>query len=122
MVAAQLQRAQPDRLHPHAALEELEERVAALHWDLDVLDDHLARRATPVLVEHRGQAVLLVEGDELAVDVGAAVPARPEAPDDLVLHAERAGAPEPVGVPAPDVALDGEEVLAGLLDRLVVDL
>ena len=96
--------------------------MPALDRDLHVLGDELPLRPVPLLVHRRGQAVLLVERDKLAVDVRATVLARPEAADHLVLQAERAGAPEPVGVPAPDVVLDREEVLAARPQRQVVDL
>ena len=72
-------------------------------------------------VQRRGQAVPAVEGDQPAVGVRAAVPARPGAADHRVLHPERPRAPEPVGVPAPQVVADGEEVLLRAADRLVVD-
>ena len=73
------------------------------------------------LIHGVGEAVLPVEGDEPAVHVAATEPARPGPADERVLHAEGARAPEPVGVPPPQVVLDGEEVLALLAQRLVVN-
>ena len=122
LVAAQADGAHPDRRHLHLLGEERQELVPALDGDLHVLGDEFTLRHPPLLMHHGGQAVLLVDRDQLAVDVRTPVLARPEAADRLVLQAERARAPEPVGVPAPDVVLDREEVLAVLLQRLVVDL
>ena len=72
-------------------------------------------------VQRGGQAVPAVEGHQPAVGVRAAVPARPGAADHRVLHPERPRAPEPVGIPAPEVVADREEVLLRAADRLVVD-
>ena len=49
---------------------------------------------------------------------------RPESTDDRMLRPERSGAPEPVGVPAPQVVRDGEPVASravAVLNRAVVD-
>ena len=73
-------------------------------------------------VTRAGQAVAAVQGDQLPVHVGAPVAARPQPSDQGFLHSEGPRAPEPVGVPAPQVVADGEEVLLVPPDRLVVDL
>ena len=93
-----------------------------LERDLHVLGDELAGRQPPPGVHRVGEAVTLVEGDELAVHVRAPVPARPHPADHRPLDAEGPGAPEPVGIPAPQVVADGQEVLLVPPDRLVVDL
>ncbi len=69
----------------------------------------------------------MVQADDLPVRRGAQQLLRPEAADPRVLHAERARAPEPVGVPAPQVVADGEAVAlhgaggTAVLDGAVVD-
>jgi hypothetical protein len=122
LVAAQADRAHPDRRHLHLLGEERQELGPALDGDLHVLGDELPLGLVPPGIHRRGQAALLVKRDELAVDVRAPVLARPEPADRLVLQAEGTRTPEPVGVPAPDVVLDREEILAAALQRLVVDL
>ena len=76
-----------------------------------------AMRADPA-----GEPGAPVQGDDAAVHVGAAPPPRPQPAHHRVLHAQRARAPEPVGVPAPDVVLDGQHVLGALVDGAVEDL
>src|SRR5208283_3987509 len=58
----------------------------------------------------------------LAVHVGTPVAPRPQGPDEGLLHAERPRAPEPVGIPSPQVVADGEEVLRRAAYRGVVDV
>src|SRR6185437_1639985 len=122
LVTPQADGAHPDRRHLHLLGEERQELMPALDGDLHVLGDELPLRHAALRVHRGGEAVLLVDRDELPVDVRTPVLARPETADRLVFQAERARAPEPVGVPAPDVVLDREEVLAVPLQRLVVDL
>ena len=56
-------------------------------------------------VEPVADAEAAVEADQPPVDVGAAEPARPHPADQRVLRAEGPRAPEPVGVPAPQVVV-----------------
>ncbi len=63
-----------------------------------------------------------VEAEQAVVDVGAAPAARPDPAHHRVLGPEGARAPEPVGVPAPQVVLDGEQVALAVLQRAVEDL
>ncbi len=55
------------------------------------------------------------------VEAAAQVPLRPESADLRVLGPEGARAPEPVGVPAPEVVADGQPVGLGVVDRFVLD-
>ncbi len=121
-LAAQAKRAHPDRAHRHGRREEAQEIGAALDRDLHVLDDPLAFRALPVRVHRGDQAVAPVQRGELVVHVGSPVAARPQPADQRSLHAEASRAPEPVGVPPPQVVADGKEILLVPPDRLVVDL
>src|ERR1700722_11432190 len=122
LLSPQPQRAQPDRAHADLRREESQEVRAAVDRDLHVLDDVLVGGCPPPGIEHGGQVMRAVEGDELTVHVRAAVAAGPGPADERPLHSERPRAPEPVGVPAPQVVPDGQEVLAGAAHGLVVDL
>ena len=121
-LAAQPQRAHPYRTHPHICRKIPQELGAAFDRDLDVLDHRLARREVPLPRQRAAQAVAAVQGDQLPVHVRAPVAPRPQPPDHWLLHSEWPRAPEPVGVPAPQVVADGEEVFLVPPDRLVVDL
>ena len=103
-------------------MERVEERRQVAHRDLDVLHDRLLDRPAAQRVEPVAEPVPAVEGDDAAVDIRAAVAARPEPADDRVLHAQRARAPEPVGVPAPQVVADGQVVDRPLAAGPVEDL
>ena len=118
----QPQRAEPERRNPDVAVERLEEGRQGAHRDLDVLHDQLLHRPLPQGVEPIAEPVPAVEGHDAAVDVRPAVAARPEPADHRVLHAQRARAPEPVGVPAPQVVADGQVVDGPLLLGAVEDL
>src|SRR5699024_9508129 len=73
------------------------------------------------------EVVAVVEPDDLPVRRRPEQLLRPEAPDARVLHTERPRAPEPVGVPAPEVVADREPVAldgpggAAVLEGAVVD-
>lgn len=102
-------------------MEELQELRPALDRHLHVLDDRFLDRLVAPPVDAGGHAVFAVEGDQAAVDVGAHPAARHERAHHRLLHAEGPRAPEPVGVPAPQVVADGQPVAAAVPDRLVVD-
>ena len=73
-------------------------------------------------VHEAGETIAAIQGDQLAVDIRAPVTTRPHPPDQRFLYSEGSRAPEPVGVPAPQVVADGQEVLLVPPDRFVVDL
>ena len=58
-------------------------------------------------VDPGGQPVPVLQPDQLPVDVAAQPALGPEPADRRMLGTEGAGAPEPVGVPAPQVVADG---------------
>ena len=113
------QRAQPHRPHADLGVEPVEELGHGGHGHLDVLDDALAPGHLPRAVERAAQPQAAVEGDEPVVDVRAAPASGPDASHPRVLGAERRRAPEPVGVPAPQVVVHGEAVRLPPLDRAV---
>src|SRR5207237_10881276 len=119
---APAERAEPDRRDPDAVVEELEELGGVLRGDLDVLDDLLGFGPLAEPVQAPADLEAAVDGEQPPVDVRTQVAARDEAADAWVLHAERARAPEPAGVPAAAVGAAGERVFARALDRLVVDV
>src|SRR4029453_9123656 len=119
---SQAQGADPDGRHSDLAMEGLQELGRPLDGHLDVLDHLLPARSAPELVDPGGDPVPALEGDDPPVDVAAQPAPGPETPQAGPLHPEGARAPEPVGVPAPEVVTDGEEVLAPAWDRAVVDL
>ncbi len=90
--------------------------------DLDVLDDALAGGPPAALVEPGHDLVPVLERDDLPVDVRAEPALGPQPPHQRLLGAERARAPEPVGVPPPQVVAHGEQVALALLQRAVEDL
>src|ERR1035438_4153682 len=94
----------------------------AFDRDLHVLDHRLAGRELPPGHQGVTETMTPVEGDQLAVDVTAPVTTRPQPPDHRLLHTEGARAPEPVGIPPPQVVPDGEKILLVAPDRFVVDL
>src|SRR5690606_134001 len=101
---------------------EVEELRRARDRDVDVLDDRLGVQAEQALnlLRHAGPAVPAHD-----FRIGARAEPRlaaDEPPDERVLREDVLGAPEPVGVPAPQVILDGEVVLALLADGPVVDV
>ena len=73
-------------------------------------------------VESGHDVVAVLEGDDLPVDVAAQLALRPEPADHRLLRTERPRAPEPVGVPPPQVVVDGQDVPLALLQRPVEDL
>src|SRR5690606_23219458 len=107
---AKSQRTQPDRLDGDVVEEPGEKLGSVFEWDFDILDDGLPGRAPPARLEPVSDVEAAVEGDELPVHTAATQPSRPQSADPRVLRAERAAAPEPVGIPAPEVVVDGEKV------------
>src|SRR5205823_12990654 len=73
-------------------------------------------------LELLGDAGAAVPAHDLRVGARAQTPAAIEPADERVLRKYVFRAPEPIGVPAPDVVVDGEIVLALLADRAVVDV
>ena len=104
------QRAQPHRPHPDLPVEPVEELLEPLDRHLDVLDHPLALRPALEPVDPVDEPGAVVEGDQPVEHVRAPVAARPQPADDRVLGAHRPRAPEPVGVPAPQVVVHREEV------------
>ena len=86
--------------------------------DLYVLGDELAGRQLAPGVHHAGEAVTLVEGDELAVHVRAPVPARPHPADQRALGRGWQELADELG--GTDVAL--RKKLTRALDRVMVNL
>src|SRR5918994_372640 len=58
----------------------------------------------------RNSEMAPVDGDELPVDTAAPPPARPQRTNEAVLGTEGPRAPEPVGVPSPEVVQGAEPV------------
>src|SRR5699024_1217719 len=69
------------------------------------LDDRLLLRAAAVMVEEPTEVGAPIQRYQPAVDVGAFQGTRPQAPHRGVAQPEGARAPEPVGVPAPQVVV-----------------
>src|SRR5699024_3555834 len=67
-----------------------------------------------------GEIGAAVQGHQTAVDVGTFEGTWPQRPYHRVLSTEGARAPKPVGVPTPQVVVDGE-VVAGPLVRVARD-
>jgi hypothetical protein len=107
---------------PTALVEPGEELGQPVDGHLDVLHHALALGATRARVEPAHDAEPGVEAHQPVVDVGAAPAPRPQPPYPRVVQSERAGAPEPVGVPAPQVVVAAEHVGLALPDALEVDL
>ena len=103
-------------------MEEVEEVRELADRHLDVLNHLLACRLAAYARSLGRELRAAVPGDDLPVDVTAQLVLRPEAPDERLLRAEGTRAPEPVGVPAPDVVVDGEQVFPLARDRAVVDV
>ena len=126
LLAAKSQRAQPDRLDRHLTQEPAQEVGGGAERDLDVLHHPLARRPALPGLEPVGHGEAPVEGDELPVDAAAQPAPGPQPAHGRVLRAEGPRAPEPVGVPAPQVVEGGEPVALRrggiVLDGPVVDL
>src|SRR5437667_12853 len=87
---------------PYTLVEEVEKLRRPPYRYLDVLDDRLL--GTAAQARHgRAEPVPAVEGHQAPVYVGPPVAARPEPAYPRQLQPERVRAPEPVGVPAPQV-------------------
>src|SRR3954468_7970231 len=102
---------QPHGLHPGLPVEEVEELTEPCSRNLDVLDDVLEIRLASGPVDPRFDAIAPLERDELPEHVGTQPALRPHLADRGVLRAERTRAPEPVGVPPPEVVANGQVVL-----------
>src|SRR5690606_31889625 len=118
----QLDRAEPDRLDGDVLEEPVEELLGPLQGDLDVLDHPLLLRSTAPPVDGGDDAAASLQVLDLPVEVTAQPLPRPDPAQRRDLRAERPGAPEPVGVPAPQIVPDGEHAARPVLDRAVVDL
>src|SRR5215212_6208105 len=101
----------------HLVQEPPQELRSAFDGDLDVLDDTFARRSPSQRVEPGHRVVTVLQRDDLLVDVAAQIALGHQSAHARVLHAQRAGAPEPVGVPPPEVVPDSQPVLATLPQR-----
>jgi hypothetical protein len=114
-------RADPHRQDADLAVQELEELRRPRDRDVDVLDDALAVQPAPA-----GRPIrdLPARGGAHPARVGARIqPLRPEQPaHQRVVGAEVARAPEPVGVPAPQVVRRGQVVVAARPQGLPVDV
>src|SRR5699024_4858796 len=121
------QRADPHRFDGQFAQEPVEELGGAVDGHLDVLHHPLSRALPLEGADLVAEVVAVVEPDDLPVRRRPEQLLRPEAPDARVLHTERPRAPEPVGVPAPEVVADREPVAldgpggAAVLEGAVVD-
>src|SRR5271170_3904321 len=109
----------------HMSEEPPEEFGGALDRHLDILDHPFAGRTAVALLDPVGDTETLVEGHQLPVHVAAPIAPGPPTPHPGILRAERARAPEPIGVPPPEIAMHRQPVFfdAGvMLDGPVVDV
>src|SRR4029077_3964273 len=102
---------QPYRLDRDVRQEPAKELRGPLDGYLDVLHEALAGRAAVSLLDAVGDVEPLIVGDHLPVNAAAPVAPRPEPADPRVLRAERPRTPEPVGVPPPQVVVNGQPVM-----------
>src|ERR1700722_175065 len=124
VIVTQPQRAQPDRSNRYRLEEPFQELRRAFEWELDILDHPFAGRTAIALFDVVGDTEPPVECYQLPVHAAAAVASRPPASQAGVLCAESTGAPEPVGVPSPEVVVHCQTVFCGagvVLDGAVVD-
>src|SRR5947209_966597 len=118
---ALVQRAQPEGRDPDLADEELAEVSRPLNRHLDVLDNALESPPAKPLEPAHG-AIAALELDELPVVPRSEPALGNDATHARILHSECAGAPEPVGVPPPQIVPNGQMVDATPLDRAIVDV
>src|SRR4029453_6852780 len=109
----------------HVVQEPVQELDGVFDRQLDVLYDALAGRPALALFDAVDDVEPLIVADELPVEAAATVTPRPEPADARVLRAERPRTPEPVGVPPPEIVVNGEPVMllaVIVLDGAVIDL
>ena len=102
-------------------MEELEKLGGALERNVDVLDHRLGMH-TGEPVQRARDAVPAVPAHDLLVGdrVQPLAPVQP--PQQRVLCADVLRAPEPVGVPPPQVIVHAHEIAGAIADRAVIDL
>ena len=113
-------RADPLRPEADVLRVELQELGRARERDVDVLDHRLRMQAEDAL-DFAGDADAAIPAHDLGVGARAQPLSPIEAADERVLREHVLRAPEPVGVPAPDVVAHRQVVLALFADRAVVD-
>src|SRR5512144_219250 len=101
-------------------MKEIEELRRAIQGDVDVLY-HRLRMQPAKPCEDAGEPDTAVPAHDPLVRDRIEPRASERAPHQGVLRADVLRAPEPVGVPAPEVVARGEPVLGALADRAVVD-
>ena len=103
-------------------MEEVEELRQPVDRHLNVLDHGLALGALAKSIDTRGHGVFSVERDELPVHVAPKFALGPQFAYRGLLGTEGPRAPEPIGVPAPQIIVDRQEVFLAMLNGAVVNL
>src|SRR5207302_11190844 len=101
-------------------VKEVEELRGVRDWYIDVLDHRLGMHAGEPVPRTR-QAPAAVPAHHLLVEDRVEPLAAVEPAQQRMLRADVFRAPEPVGVPAPEIIADGQIVARAFADRAVVD-
>jgi hypothetical protein len=115
------ERANPYRGHADLALEKVEESGSLLHHHVDILDDRFVMNSEqPPSDLPQSNARFPV--DRFFVERRVQVLAPQQPADERILRVQQSRAPEPIGVPPPDVVERREVVALALAYRSIMDV
>ena len=115
------ERTNPYRGHADLALEKVEKSGSLLHHHVYVLDDQFVMNSEqPPPDLPQSNARFPVDGFFVEGRVQVLAPQQPA--DDRILRVQQSRAPEPVGIPPPDVVERREVVALALAYRSIIDV